>query len=779
MSDHLPWEEEDHLHDHPKKTMKADKGQTVAERCVWMSRTSDVLGSHVKSDLESYLTLIRRKIHERCATTVELIQQIRRYKVSDSAHVTPNEFRFTLIKFGIILDQALVDRIFHVFDSDRSGTMDFDEFAMWIMNSEFQPKEKNPVLAPKVTGDSPRSSLRKKFLACVNEHQKAFAIMKNQISIIDFVSEISRKNMKLTEREARAVFQELDPEDTGYVETVQLVKYAKTGEIDFRSKRPKENYESGGTLEELLQKIVGRNTATLEKAFAHVKRGSGVKVPFEEFRRCLLNGGGFGKNVKDARMLYMALGGKKGGADIDLFFSSLMPIVNDARTEISVKRVPEKSVNIGRADRTLRDAMRKSFPEVKAALEAADTDKSGFVPSTRLYNILIKTCCPLTMQDYRYIMQELGTDPDSATETRVDYNHFLHSYNPLKAQHILRGYQALKEYDGSPTKTDVASVRKPKFDLQDNTPGGPASARLAIDTGRGSGGSRHPSRSGMSMSSSRSGTTFNFNGDKDLLKKVWQGVLRKCHSADPSRSGNVKRTEFIAALESANFGKAMTAENMNRLADSYTLSNGLVNYLLCFRSYLGDIASQKTLSAMNSVPELSPTKSPSKNLKPLQTGTHPWEFNYVREAPHKQDVSYWQQASLPKDMEKWKDDVMMQKTLIAPPNEKLTMTDNEKKLLLVQNKPEVQQVCARTYRTIAPLWRQIRAEFKANSIKNLKGCILTQNFISALDNNGLSINKNDLKCIITHFRGNGNSDVVKYDEFLRMCLLTKDQVPTD
>jgi Ca2+-binding EF-hand superfamily protein len=31
----------------------------------------------------------------------------------------------------------LVDQIFHVFDTDKSGTMDFDEFAMWIMNSEF------------------------------------------------------------------------------------------------------------------------------------------------------------------------------------------------------------------------------------------------------------------------------------------------------------------------------------------------------------------------------------------------------------------------------------------------------------------------------------------------------------------------------------------------------------------------------------------------------------------------------------------------------------------
>ena len=40
--------------------------------------------------------------------------------------MTPNEFRYTLIKFEH-LATTLVDRIFNVFDSDRSGTMDFDE----------------------------------------------------------------------------------------------------------------------------------------------------------------------------------------------------------------------------------------------------------------------------------------------------------------------------------------------------------------------------------------------------------------------------------------------------------------------------------------------------------------------------------------------------------------------------------------------------------------------------------------------------------------------------
>ena len=109
-----------------KKGIRKPKvdSQTVAERIVWMSRTSDVLGSHIQSDLESYLTLIRRKIQEKCATTQDLIYHIRRNKVTDKFHVTPGEFRYTLIKFGVILPQPLVDRVFNVFDSDRSGTMD-------------------------------------------------------------------------------------------------------------------------------------------------------------------------------------------------------------------------------------------------------------------------------------------------------------------------------------------------------------------------------------------------------------------------------------------------------------------------------------------------------------------------------------------------------------------------------------------------------------------------------------------------------------------------------
>ena len=224
---------------HPHNS-KGYRGKTVAERVSWMTRTSDVYGSYDKTDLESYLTLIRRKVQEKCTTCVDLMNTIRRLKISDAKVVTPIEFRFTLIKFGITLAQPLVDRIFNVFDSDRSGTMDFDEFATWIMNSEFKPK---------VTGnpsphdpESPEQHLRRKFLSCVRENLKAFENLNKQVSFTEFISLINRKNMKLTEKEARSVFQILDYHDTGFVSSNGLIRWAETGSNDYVEKadRPPE-----------------------------------------------------------------------------------------------------------------------------------------------------------------------------------------------------------------------------------------------------------------------------------------------------------------------------------------------------------------------------------------------------------------------------------------------------------------------------------------------------------------------------------------------------------
>ena len=387
---------------------KTTKAGTMAERVVWMSRTSDVLGSHMRTDLESYLTLIRRKIQEKCSTTAELITQIRRFKVGESGHVTPNEFRFTLIKFGIILPQPLVDRIFNVFDSDRSGTMDFDEFAMWIMNSEFRP-----IIKKKGKGDdkidTPRTVLRKKFLNCVKDYSRVFKAMKKQISFLEFVSDVNRTGMPLSEKEARTVFQILDPNDSGFIESELLTVWAESGRthlersVNLRSS----NAITEKELKNIVNRAIGRNTRQLENAFAHIKHGSGTKLPFEEFRRCVLNGGG-SKNMQDVRDLFMALGGETSGlADIDYFFEILPPIYKDPSTEVSVKPTPTASISTSRADRRLRDAIRKSFKDVKADIESEDPQGSGYISGEKLYRILEHRCMPMTFQDFRFIVQQV------------------------------------------------------------------------------------------------------------------------------------------------------------------------------------------------------------------------------------------------------------------------------------------------------------------------------------------------------------------------------------
>lgn len=56
--------------------------------------------------------------------------------------VTPTEFRYLLLKFGLVLPQEQVDIIFTKFDNDRSGTIDVNEFGDFVMHSDFKIKGK-------------------------------------------------------------------------------------------------------------------------------------------------------------------------------------------------------------------------------------------------------------------------------------------------------------------------------------------------------------------------------------------------------------------------------------------------------------------------------------------------------------------------------------------------------------------------------------------------------------------------------------------------------------
>lgn len=223
----------------------------------------------------------------------------------------------------------------------------------------------------------------------------------------------------------------------------------------------------------------------------------------------------------------------------------------------------------------------------------------------------------------------------------------------------------------------------------------------------------------------------------------------------------------------------MSAEAMSKLADTYTLSNGLVNYLYLFRSYLSDItgmavaASSAMHKSKSSAAAEALTLAKMGELKPI----HPWDFEYKRE---KHDQPYWRSASrMTRDMAllQVSTEKAAQLSAVPPPNEKgaQDLNPTEREAILSQYTAKVLDLCCRCYQMLAPIWRPLRNQFKKAQIISQRGSILTPLFISILEANGLLLSKGELGSLVRVFRGLGMQDVVKYDDFLRVCLLCKDR----
>lgn len=110
--------------------------EEVENAPMYMSRTSDSIGSFVYNDINDYIRLICRRVKERCSTARELMFMIRKMKNSDENRITKSQFRHTLVKFGVILPTQIFDPIFNIFDDDRSGSIEIDEFVSHVMNEQ-------------------------------------------------------------------------------------------------------------------------------------------------------------------------------------------------------------------------------------------------------------------------------------------------------------------------------------------------------------------------------------------------------------------------------------------------------------------------------------------------------------------------------------------------------------------------------------------------------------------------------------------------------------------
>ena len=721
------------------------------------ARTSDIVGAHMRKDLESYLALIRRKIQEKVGTTQDLIQQIRRNKIGDSGHVTPNEFRFTLIKFGVILPQPLVDRIFHVFDSDRSGTMDFDEFAVWIMNSEFRPsivQNEDPVIAKQRDVNERNSYLRTKLNKCIELNSSAFKSMKKSVSFTEWVGMVDRGSMPITEKEARAIFLLFDPTDTGFMAAAHLLQWAKTGDLSppppsASSKKVLDDV----TLDEGIRKVAGKNLQMVEKSFIHLPRNEGVRVPFEEFRRCLL-ANGLGRNVMEARQLFNALGGKSGTASIDTLMDSVSSRgPENPQNLVSAKRERGQVLNLSAADRRLREALRKSFLEIKAACTSLDKAGTGYIGAQELHGVIQKLAIPMSFQDFRYIVQNIA---GAENGSKVHLHHFLEAYNPRNLPHQLQGGLGVIQEAASKT------VHSPVSTLRDSRSAGAADLRRSQSEGKFGVSGKETLKKSLSINDDV--RAVDPNGD---LRRIWQLVLRECHRQDPERSGCVNRRAFINALELASASKVMSAEAMSKLADKYDAGFGLVNYLACFRTYLTALTSQSQATLKDKDSSLN-TKAEVRENR----AHHPWEFGYEKRARHNAQP-YWKGAtSQPKDI-----NAPAQLDVVVPSaNERAAhqLSDVEKQALLGQYNSKVLQACAKVYRDLGnggSQWKELRNEMKTAQINSQRGCLLTTSWYALAEKYGVKLGVSSMNNLVRAFRGLGNQDVLKFNDLVRVCTI--------
>lgn len=295
-----------------------------------------------------------------------------------------------------MLSQSIVDKIFNIFDSDRSGTMDYDEFGAWIMNQDVIGPQQVEVKEDK------ESALRRKVLQSINSNQGLFSTVNHQLSYTEFMAFVSfLPKAFLTEKEARAVFLMLTRNKSkDSIDMVQLRRWAQ-GEAETEAmSRPEQVQEVIPTLAQAIKSEFGTNRGIIFQCFEEYAGQGRVLISFEEFRRCLL-AQGHGLDVRSAKNLFFAFGGSAGYVDTSLILSSV------ENTPVLKSHLTDRPRVYNRVNELLREALRKSYRELQKEFRTLDPEDTGYVSAEQMHQAINLRCLPLTHHDFRGVLKQV------------------------------------------------------------------------------------------------------------------------------------------------------------------------------------------------------------------------------------------------------------------------------------------------------------------------------------------------------------------------------------
>ena len=214
----------------------------------------------------------------------------------------------------------------------------------------------------------------------------------------------------------------------------------------------------------------------------------------------------------------------------------------------------------------------------------------------------------------------------------------------------------------------------------------------------------------------------------------------------------------------------MAPQSMSRLADKYTTAHGLIDYLSCFRTYL---------TAISTKPPPEP-KGADEKRGAGEAGTkqchHPWDFDYSRS---RSAGPYWSSATtLPRDFAEMAEKTLAVKASIPSLAKRVSqLSDEEISVLKGQYSTKCCKAAGKVHRQVFPSgsWRQFKNEFRSLQVNSQKGSILTTIFYQLLDKYGVKLSISEMHSLVKELRGTGNQDVVRYEEFLRLCSVCNQQ----
>lgn len=275
-------------------------------------------------------------------------------------------------------------------------------------------------------------SLRIKFSQLFKDHPVYCNGVKTQYTFLELVSEINRKGItSISEKDVRSMFLIIDRKKLNSVDMRNVKIWADTGNSE--PPPPSAKPFIMPNLRDALVRVCGTTPEFILRGFEYA-RGQ-RNVHFDEFRRSML-ACGLGQRPDDVKTLFLACGGNGGSADIDKLLDAAASLPTGSPAHAGIKSQATFSVP-SRADRKLRQGIRRTYENIHRALEAADPTHTGYVGVDAFFDILQKHCMQTSMQDFRYLMRKVQTHPSNSD--KYDWRHFLEQYNPLHAPHELMG----------------------------------------------------------------------------------------------------------------------------------------------------------------------------------------------------------------------------------------------------------------------------------------------------------------------------------------------------